>query len=392
MIASDHTRTRRSCDCGEIIQWPASAQHKALSITACQNCGREHLFSWFHKMDVALSEACNYRCIMCRRPSDPFTLGKDAVIEVLRESAAVGLEVISFCGGEPFVHPDFLEIVEFAMSIGLKVQLVTNGSLVKPEHMHSLRGLDCFTVSVDGVPDAHDKIRGVPGAWEKAILALNMALDSGIVAGTNTVIQRDNLSTLWDHYRRLIDATGARIHYFRSVPVEVVAETANLQIPDDEADLVLDQLLRIAADCDKRNIFFCHKRQLLENLRRFVNKRQRFRPAGGCRIPQKFIGYSYLGFYLCWHQGRALRAKGLIEALSTPEADAIVAEAQASRCVGCNALTYSWDEEWNSGILASEAFHPVSLPNNVTKIIEDGLEFNYSSKNKLNAIRWSERK
>jgi sulfatase maturation enzyme AslB (radical SAM superfamily) len=326
---------------------------------------------------------------MCRRPSEPLTLAKDAVVKVMKESAAVGLEVVSFCGGEPFVHPDFMTIAEEAINAGLKVQLVTNGSLVKAEHMRRLRRLDCFTVSIDGVPSAHDKIRGVPGSWEKAVAALNMALDTGIVAGTNTVIQRDNFDTLWEHYQKLVDATGGRLHYFRSVPVEVVPETADLQITDDKIGRVHDQLVRIAADCEKRNIFFCHRRQLLENLAMFTDKRQRFRPLGGCRIPQKFIGYSFLGFYLCWHQGRAIRADSLLQALSTPEASAIVAEAAASRCVGCNALTYSWDEEWNEGILAGQTIRPNSLPDNVSKIVASGQEHAHVPKVELNILRWS---
>jgi MoaA/NifB/PqqE/SkfB family radical SAM enzyme len=391
MIGAEQHRTQRSCACGAQVEWPAADRGKALSRVACPDCGREHLFSWFHKMDVALSEACNYRCIMCRRPSDPLTLGKDAVIKVMKESARVGLEVVSFCGGEPFVHRDFLDIAEAAMNEGLKVQLVTNGSLVKPEHMRRLQRLDCFTVSIDGIPDVHDQIRGVAGAWEMAVSALNMALDAGIVAGTNTVIQRDNLDTLWLHYQQLVEATGGRIHYFRSVPVEVVPETADLQIPDDKVEYVRDQLLQIAADCEKRNIFFCHRRQLLEHLPRFIDKRQRFRPLGGCRIPQKFIGYSYLGYYLCWHQGRAIRANGLIEALSRPEADAIVAEAAASQCVGCNAMTYSWDEEWNEGILSGQIVRPPSLPDNVSMIVGSGSQQAHAPKNKLNIVRWSGR-
>ncbi len=116
-------RTQRTCGCGETVVWPNPDQPTALTRVPCPSCGTDHLFTWFHKMDVALTEACNYSCIHCRRPSDPLMLKKAEVQRVLQDSAAIGLDTISFCGGEPFMHKNFVELAQEAVALNLKVQI-----------------------------------------------------------------------------------------------------------------------------------------------------------------------------------------------------------------------------------------------------------------------------
>lgn len=373
-MSGDGVEPRR-CGCGALLPRRSSDDGEQASSPIehirCPECGAEHLRSRFVKMDVALSERCNYHCIMCRRPQESTDLSRWAVFDVMEQARAIGLETISFCGGEPFVHKDFVDIAERAIELGFKVQLTTNGSLVDEEKLERLRGLDCLTVSIDALEATHDRIRGVPGAFERAVNALRLAGKAGITCGTNTVMQRANADELLPLFEHLLDATEGRLDYVRHAPVEVTPELEELMLPPEAVEGVQRQLRRIAELCDEHDIWFSHREQLLEHLPLFLDKWTRHRPLGGCHIPQKFIGYSHLGFYLCWHQGRSLRASSLVEALSTPEAREIVSEALAGECVGCNALTYSWDEEWNQGILAGKRVRDGSLVDGVTTIVGD---------------------
>ena len=380
-------RTRRVCACGSEVAWTDPERLVALHAVPCPGCGREHLFTGFLKMDVALTEACNYACVHCRRPSDPLILEKPEVLRVLSDASELGLETVSFCGGEPFMHRHFVEIAQEAIRLGLQVQMVTHGGFVTRERVEQLRGLDCLTVSIDGPAAVHERIRGVPDSWEKAADALVIAAEAGIPTGVNTVIQRDNAEHLWDNFEALMAHTGGHLDYFRHAPVEVVQETAELQIDDAQIPGVLEQLVRIAEACEDRDVFFVHRTQMLEHLPRFIDKWKRHRPLGGCRIPRRFIGYSKLGFYLCWHQGTAIQAPTLVDALRTDRAAAIVAEAAAGECVGCNALTYSWDEEWNAGILAGKLVDDGVLPDQKTTIDQDGAAWTHESRASLNIVR-----
>jgi sulfatase maturation enzyme AslB (radical SAM superfamily) len=354
------------CRCG--APYPEVSPLEPLRRTCCESCGADLILSGFEKMDVALSERCNYKCIMCRRPPEEASLGLDEVTRVLGEAADLGLRVVSFCGGEPFVHKDFLSIAERAIALGLKVQLTTNGSLVTKAKLARLEGLDCMTVSIDALAATHDRIRGVPGAFDRAVETLRLAGQAGITCGTNTVIQRANAGELLPLFEHILKATDGRVDYVRHAPVEVVPETVELMVTEGEIQAVEEQLARIAEVCEEQDIYFSHRKQLLEHLHLFLDKWTRHRPHGGCQIPRKFIGYSHQGFYLCWHQGRAIRAASLIDALETETAQHIVTEAHKGRCVGCNALTYSWDEEWNEGILKGKLIHDGTLYDGTTTI------------------------
>lgn len=357
-----------TCACGTTLPSTEGGLCRPLDRVVCPGCGAERLVSSFEKMDVALSERCNFKCIMCRRPPDTASLARDDVFAVMEQAREIGFGTISFCGGEPFVHEDFVEIGARAIELGFKVQLTTNGSLVTAEKLERLRGLDCLTVSIDALAETHDRIRGVPGAFARAVRALRLAGEQGITCGTNTVIQRLNADQLQPLFEHLLQAKDGRLDYVRHAPVEVTPETVELMVTEDQVPIVMEQLACIAASCDEHNVYFSHRKQLLEHLPLFLDKWTRHRPLGGCHIPQRFIGYSYLGFYLCWHQGRSVRASTLVEALSSAEAERVVSEALAGECVGCNALTYSWDEEWNEGIIAGKLVRDGKLADGVTTI------------------------
>jgi MoaA/NifB/PqqE/SkfB family radical SAM enzyme len=334
MSDGELTGATKRCSCGREASWDEPGSPQPIARANCPECGAALLFSSFVKMDVALTEQCNFSCLMCRRsPDDAATLGRDEVFRVMEQAREIGLKVISFCGGEPFMHPYFLEIAERAIELGFKVQLTTNGSLVTAEHLERLRGLDCITLSIDALEATHDRIRGVEGAFAGAVRTLKLAGEAGITCGTNTVIQKLNASELLPLFQGLLEATGGKIDYVRHAPVEVTPELAHLMLEGDEVELVQVQLQRIAEICDERDIYFSHPKQLLEHLPLFLDKWTRHRPLGGCRIPGKFIGYSHLGFYLCWHQGQSIRAPNLVEALESDVARQVIAEALDGRWV-----------------------------------------------------------
>jgi MoaA/NifB/PqqE/SkfB family radical SAM enzyme len=131
-------------------------------------------------VNLQLLYACNYRCHICdfwkeshrdRRQLSP------AEIRVISEKLnEVGPQIISIGGGEPTLHPDLVEIVRILSAHHLPV-MITNGSRITPELARALfaAGMVEISVSLDyNSAEAHDTQRGVPGAFNKAIEALNI--------------------------------------------------------------------------------------------------------------------------------------------------------------------------------------------------------------------------
>ncbi|MCA9609208.1 MAG: radical SAM protein [Myxococcales bacterium] len=346
-------KTRACPGCGADVTHGLSGR-EALETSACPSCGGEVLFTSYERMDIALSEYCNLTCQMCRRPSEALFMDPEVCKRAIDEAAQVGVGVVSFSGGEPFVHPQFLELLEHAFSAGIKVQLVSNGTLIKKKHLPLLEKLDCLTISIDGTEKAHDFIRQRPGTYRRSLETLRMLTEqSSVQWGTNTVMQRDNYDCLYDSFKAIQAIGGRRYAYCGFSHVEVVPETAHLQMTPEQEQAAHEQIVRIERECAETNTWFNERTLLLDHFEMYARKGKRYRPIDGCRIPQKFIGLSDHGFYLCWHQGRNIENPSLVAALKSDLARDIVREGLEKKCVACNGFNYAWDHEWNEGMIAS---------------------------------------
>jgi len=97
-------------------------------------------------VQIDLTNRCNNNCIGCwcnsplleeKRLPDfitDATLDKELVITLLDDLSHMGTEEIYFAGGgEPFMHPDAIEIIEYAKNRGFTVSINTNFTLVCQE-------------------------------------------------------------------------------------------------------------------------------------------------------------------------------------------------------------------------------------------------------------------
>lgn len=156
---------------------------------------------------VRLTRVCNQRCLFC--------LDRDAqngsfvpVESVRRELAAgrrEGFRRVVLSGGEPTVHPRFLEIVALARELGYEhAQIITNGRRLCYKGFLDqavAAGLKEVTVSLHGrTPAVHDELTRVPGSFVQAVAGLRHALGTpGLIVSVDVVINALNLPTLREH-------------------------------------------------------------------------------------------------------------------------------------------------------------------------------------------------
>lgn len=350
--STEGPRKRKCPDCDTEVHHTLTGR-EAIELEPCPKCGGQVAFTSYERIDIALSEYCNLTCQMCRRPSEALFMDKERCKRVLTEAKRLGIGTISFSGGEPFVHPGIYDILTHAFELGHRVQMVTNGTIVKREQLEFLSKLDCLTVSVDGLFEVHDKIRGKERTFLKTERTLRWLTETKIQWGTNTVMQRDNAHQIYDIFKHVQGIGGTKYAYCGFSHVEVVPETAHLQMTPEQEKSAYEQLVRAEKASRETNTWFNQREQLLNHFEIYARKDSRYRPINGCRIPQKFLGFSEHGFYPCWHQGRNLREDSLLEALQSDLARDIVLEGLAKKCVACNSFNYAWDDEWNAGMLAS---------------------------------------
>lgn len=129
---------------------------------------------------------CNLECRHCITESSPLVdisteLPTPRILELTSELADIGVLEIAVAGGEPFIHPDWKEILTHVRSVGMNLTVTTNGTLLTPRMVEKLKEIKPLEarVSFEGGPTFHDKVRG-RGAYSRAIRGLSNLVESGI--------------------------------------------------------------------------------------------------------------------------------------------------------------------------------------------------------------------
>lgn len=166
---------------------------------------------------ASVSYRCNSRCLTCgvwQKESNELTAE-----EWERTFAHLGSDLIylTFTGGEPFLRRDLPHLAEVAHRHcrPLLITIPTNGLLT--EQVLASTEAICraaprsqigINLSLDGVGEEHDRIRGVPGNWERALrtwraLKALQPRFPNLVLSIHTVISRENIGRFSEIYQGL---------------------------------------------------------------------------------------------------------------------------------------------------------------------------------------------
>jgi hypothetical protein len=120
-----------------------------------------------YKADLALTYGCNNECPHCYNEPDRFempSMPKEEWFRVLDQLYEVGVPHLIFTGGEATLHPDLLEIINYADSLGMVCGLNTNGRrIAHAPYMEELAasGLNHIQVTLGSHKAAvHDAMMG----------------------------------------------------------------------------------------------------------------------------------------------------------------------------------------------------------------------------------------
>jgi MoaA/NifB/PqqE/SkfB family radical SAM enzyme len=182
------------------------------------------------QMLLLLNRGCNLRCAFCDLWEGRENLPLPRAEALFDEAVAIGTRGVVLTGGEPTLHPDLPALVRAAKARGLAVNLTTNGTTLD-RHYTRLRdaGLDSLSISIDGLPATHDRLRGRPGAHARSWKQLLRVLHDGRVgASVYFTVTRENVRELVDVHDA-VRAAGAAFDFW---PVNDAPELA-LTRPED---------------------------------------------------------------------------------------------------------------------------------------------------------------
>ena len=234
-------------------------------------------------LDYAVTWRCNSRCIMCDTwqaykdldTPPPGELSLDDWRFILKRDAEflVSLKKIGLTGGEPSLRKDLVELVQLFHEHlpTARISVVSNGFLTKrilnalARIKEFLPGL-IFSVSLDGIGQTHDQVRGVPGAFEKAMATIRGAREMGFMVTSGMVISDLN-------YDQIDDVAGMLQEMGVDFSCNLQERGANFHSEGQAGDLTPEQARVVEASLNK----FCHH-YYMDNVRRQLKGEERKLP------------------------------------------------------------------------------------------------------------------
>jgi MoaA/NifB/PqqE/SkfB family radical SAM enzyme len=147
---------------------------------------------------VSIINSCNLRCQGCwvDVAAKQETIKPDAMHRLIREAQEMGNVFFGIVGGEPFMHPQLLEIL--AAHPDCYFQVFTNGQFITDEVAKEIRRLGNVTplISVEGNEIVSDERRGRPGVLSKTMEGIKNCLANKVFTGVCTSLCQTNYQDL----------------------------------------------------------------------------------------------------------------------------------------------------------------------------------------------------
>lgn len=143
---------------------------------------------------VELTYRCNLDCFFCYNDlslkGEP--LRREQYLKLLTDLAEMQVLNLTFSGGEPLAHPDFLLLGARARELGFVVRIKSNGHALRGELARRiLAEVDPFLVEVSlhgATAATHDRQTRVPGSFDRLLENLREVLRLGMRVKINSTL------------------------------------------------------------------------------------------------------------------------------------------------------------------------------------------------------------
>lgn len=231
-------------------------------------------------LELEITGTCHYHCRHCYGsfPREGI-LAKRTVMQVIDE-AREHFDCIIFSGGEPFLHPDLIELARYAQDF--VVFITTSGYSLKQEHIEDLPGNVVLVFGIDGIGEVHDSYRGRKGAFETLVESLDLARQrpKEIIATLwkGIVPQIDGIIALAEHYEALL-------HFNALIPVGRALSNREILLSREENEMMhrrLNELRRERGAFLVTDLYKISEKDL-EGIDLFCKGRYSINPSGDVR-------------------------------------------------------------------------------------------------------------
>lgn len=162
------------------------------------------------EISIEILQRCPNRCIYCSSHSNPqatHLIPFEIIKNVIDDAKSLGCKTVCLSGGEPFLHPQILDIISYIAKQQLTCYVYTSGIYIKDEvysslpseYIEAIRGMvDKVIFNVEADTSAlYDQIMGTKvGGFDMMKKSINDCVSSGLVVETHVVPMQVNFKHL----------------------------------------------------------------------------------------------------------------------------------------------------------------------------------------------------
>ena len=162
------------------------------------------------EISIEILQKCPNRCIYCSSHSNPqatHIIPFEIIKNVIDDAKSLGCKTVCLSGGEPFLHPQILDIISYIAKQQLICYVYTSGIYMKDEvysslpneYIEAIRGMvDKVIFNVEADSSAlYDQIMGTDvGGFDMMKKSINDCVSSGLVVETHVVPMQVNFKHL----------------------------------------------------------------------------------------------------------------------------------------------------------------------------------------------------
>jgi MoaA/NifB/PqqE/SkfB family radical SAM enzyme len=161
---------------------------------------------------LLLTWACNSRCLSCKiweiYKDNPRGIREELSLEdyarLVADPLFKNITNLGLAGGEPLMRPDLVEIMRLVpqtVQLFLATNALTLGRLKQVLPEFKRRGNVVVQISIDGIGELHDRVRGVPGNYDRCLQVMNWLVEMKIPRVVSSTLSPMNYHHLPDLYR-----------------------------------------------------------------------------------------------------------------------------------------------------------------------------------------------
>lgn len=156
--------------------------------------------------NLEITKKCNQKCFYCFNDSGYSQSKNELSIEQwknsLSEISSLNFKSVHITGGEPFLHPNIVEILQHSIGLGLETTILSNGLRIKKlaeKNPYLFSQIKTAQISLDSMnPEMHNARRGFKNAFPDAINAITTFLKLNVPVEISTTVSEQNLQDLFD--------------------------------------------------------------------------------------------------------------------------------------------------------------------------------------------------